>query len=141
MKTSRTKKSPTPTPAKVTGTELLMKTPKESGASLPPADLDARVAALEKALMTVLVHLTAAFCFDEIGVDARTKRVLEELEHRVAAGAALARLKLPESVYDDASEEWDALPHDAKKLFQHANAKLLERFVSLGLMPAEKESA
>ncbi len=36
MKTTRTKKSPTPTPAKVTGAELPKETPKGSGSSLPP---------------------------------------------------------------------------------------------------------
>lgn len=137
----RTKKNPTSSTAKKTDAGLANETPKGSAPSLPPSDLEARVAALEKALMTVLVHLPAAFCEERTGADAKTERLLSRLEDRLAAGATLARLHLPESVYDDVFEEWEALPKGSKERWKDANGKLWERFVSLGLIPAEEARA
>ena len=89
----------------------------------PASDLEARVTALEKALMTVLVHLPAAFFDAQAAADAKTKRVLSDLENRLAAGATLARVLLPEEAYDAAFEEtydaafeeWEGLPRAPKE--------------------------
>lgn len=43
-------------------------------------DLEARVAALEKALSIVLVHIPAAFFETQDAADGPTRRILDELE-------------------------------------------------------------
>lgn len=109
MKTSRTKKSPTPTPAKVTGTELLMKTPKGSGPSVAPS-LEERVAALEQRehdrtieLAMTLINLSAEVAntlqaFAEGAADA-----VAALASKIAAGGS-ARTREAYSEYLDDQE-------------------------------------
>lgn len=102
------------------------------------ADLEARVAALERALSVVLVHLPAAFLDAQDVADLKTRKVLEDLEQRLAAGAALARVLLPEEAHDEAFDAWEALPKAAPLLWRAANEKLGERFVELGIVGADE---
>jgi len=134
----RTKKTPTSPSLAADATSRPMETPKGSGPSLPPPALEARVAALEKALSVVLVHLPAAFFDAQAAADAKTKRVLSDLENRLAAGATLARVLLPEETHDEAREAWEALPVAAPARFKAANRMLAERLVGLGLASAEE---
>jgi hypothetical protein len=112
-------------------------TPKASGPT-GASPLEARVVALEKALSVVLVHLPAAFFDAQAAADAKTKKVLSDLENRLAAGATLARVLLPEEAHDEALEAWEALPVAAPARYKAANRMLAERLVGLGLASAEE---
>ena len=162
MRTPRTKKSPTPSTAKKTGAELraahpegrprrvyplgatskAAKAAKTAGKSAlgklavfgGDRPLEERVAALERAVMTLAVHLPAALWEAQDVADAKTKSVLSELERLFSVAGTLARLRLPEEAYDDAFEEWESLPSETEARWTEANRRLGERYISLGLM-------
>lgn len=133
----RTKKTPTSQSLAARATKGPKETPKGSGPSVAPS-LEARVAALEKALSVVLVHLPAAFLDAQDAANAKTRKVLEDLENRLAAGATLARVLLPEEAHDEAFEAWEALPKAAPARWKAANERLGERFVELGIVGADE---
>lgn len=133
----RTKKTPTSQSLAAQATKGPMETPKGSGPSVAPS-LEERVASLEKALSVVLVHLPAAFFDAQAAADAKTRKVLGDLENRLAAGATLARVLLPEEAHDEALEEWEALPLAAHSRQAAASRMLAERLVGLCLASAEE---
>lgn len=163
MRTPRTKKSPAPSTAKKTGAEpraahpggrpsrvyapsKAAKTANTAGKSAlgklaafgGEARLEERVAALERAVMTLAVHLPAAL-FDVQGhADAKTKRILADLEDLFNVAGTLTRLRLPEEAYDVAFEEWESLPHAPKDRWNEANRRLGDRLVALGLVGEEE---
>lgn len=137
MTKHRTKKSPTSSSGKSTDVRPQVATPKGTAASVAPS-LEERVAALERAVMTLAVHLPAALWEAQDVADAKTKSVLSELERLFSVAGTLARLQLPEEAYDDAFEEWERLPSETEARWTEANRRLGERYVSLGLMDAEE---
>ncbi len=100
----------------------------------PTPDLEARVAALEKALSIVLVHLPAAFWEAQGPSDPRTKRLLHELEDRLSAASDLARVLLPESSHDEALAEWGELPADARKRSELTRKRMFDHLTATGEM-------
>ncbi len=96
MKTTRAKKSPTPTPAKVTGAELTKETPKGSAASVAP--LEERVAALEK--VVTRLSLGVADLLGDIGGDLR-RRWEENRFYELTE-------PLNDTTREKAFEEWEA---------------------------------
>lgn len=134
----RTKKAPTSPKPGSTATKGPNGTPKSSTPSVAPS-LEERVAALERAVMTLAVHLPAALFDATADADRQTRRLLEDLESRFNVAGTLARLRLPEEAFDDAFEEWEALPKAAGAAWEHASRKLADRLVQMGLIGAAEE--
>jgi hypothetical protein len=162
MRTPRTKKSPAPSTAKKTGAEpraahpgwrpsrvyapsKAAKAANTAGKSAlgnlaafgGEARLEARLAGLERAVMTLAVHLPAALFDAQEHVNAQTKRLLGELESLFTVAGTLARLRLPEEAYDDAFEEWEALPRTTKAREKETRRRLGDRLIELGIATPE----
>lgn len=110
-------------------------TPKGSGPSVP--SIEERVASLERAVMTLAVHLPAAL-FDVQGhADAKTKRILADREDLFNVAGTLTRLRLPEEAYDVAFEEWESLPRAPRARWAEGNRRLGDRLIALGIATPE----
>ncbi len=129
--TSKTAK--TATTAKTAGKSALGKLAAFGG----DRPLEERVAAIERALMTLAVHLPAALFDVAEHADGTTKRHLGQLEDLLHVAGTLARLRVPEEAYDDAFEEWEALPRAPKDRKAEANRRLGDRLIALGIATPE----
>ena len=101
----------------------------------PPAvkALEARVAALERAVNILALHLPDAVFLAREEMD----NLLERFEQRLAAAGTLARIALPEAAYDEAFAEWEALPEDGKARQDVVQKRKTEHLLRIGVLRPE----